>query len=34
MPETIPADSVGLVKPQMLAFDTPLALDCGRSLSS
>ena len=34
MSETIPADSVGLVKPQMLAFDTPLALDCGRSLSS
>ena len=34
MPETIPADSVGLVKPQKLAFDTPLALDCGRSLSS
>ncbi len=34
MPETIPADSVGLVKPQTLAFDTPLALDCGRSLSS
>ena len=34
MPETIPADSVGLVTPQMLAFDTPLALDCGRSLSS
>ena len=34
MPETIPADSVGLVKPQKLAFDTPLALDCGRTLSS
>ncbi|NNF97373.1 MAG: homoserine O-acetyltransferase [Halobacteria archaeon] len=30
----MPADSVGLVKPQKLAFDTPLALDCGRSLSS
>ena len=34
MPETIPADSVGLVKPQKLVFDTPLELDCGRSLSS
>jgi homoserine O-acetyltransferase len=32
MPDTLPADSVGLVKPQKLAFDTPLALDCGRSL--
>lgn len=34
MPETIPADSVGLVKPQTLAFDAPLDLDCGRTLSS
>jgi homoserine O-acetyltransferase len=32
MPDTLPADSVGLVKPQKLAFDTPLELDCGRSL--
>ena len=32
MPDTLPADSVGLVEPQKLAFDTPLALDCGRSL--
>ena len=32
MPDTLPADSVGLVEPQMLAFDTPLALDCGRNL--
>lgn len=34
MPETIPADSVGLVTPQTLHFDTPLDLDCGRSLDS
>lgn len=32
MPDTLPADSVGLVKPQKLAFDAPLELDCGRSL--
>jgi len=32
MPDTLPADSVGLVEPQKLTFDTPLALDCGRSL--
>ncbi len=32
MPETIPADSVGLVEPRRLAFDEPLALDCGRTL--
>lgn len=32
MPDTLPTDSVGLVKPQKLAFDTPLSLDCGRSL--
>lgn len=32
MPDTLPADSVGLVKPQQLAFDIPLELDCGRSL--
>lgn len=32
MPDTLPADSVGLVKPQQLAFEAPLALDCGRSL--
>ena len=32
MPETLPADSIGLVTPQKLAFDTPLALDCGGSL--
>ncbi len=32
MPDTLPADSVGLVKPQQLTFDTPLELDCGRDL--
>ena len=32
MPETLPADSVGLVTPQTQRFDMPLALDCGRSL--
>ncbi|TDY04141.1 homoserine O-succinyltransferase MetX [Thiohalophilus thiocyanatoxydans] len=32
MPETIPADSVGLVTPQKLVHDTPLDLDCGRAL--
>lgn len=32
MPETIPPDSVGLVEEQRLAFDEPLALDCGRTL--
>jgi len=34
MPDTLPADSVGLVTPQKLAFDRPLALDCGGSLPS
>ncbi|MDZ7804804.1 homoserine O-succinyltransferase MetX [Thiohalophilus sp.] len=32
MPETIPADSVGLVTPQKLVYDAPIDLDCGRSL--
>ncbi|MBV1788386.1 homoserine O-acetyltransferase [Marinobacterium sp. D7] len=32
MPSVIPADSVGLVTPQTLHFDTPLALACGRVL--
>jgi homoserine O-acetyltransferase/O-succinyltransferase len=32
LPKTIPADSVGLVTPQVHHFDAPLALDCGRSL--
>ncbi len=34
MPESIPADSVGLVTPQSLDFDQPLELDCGRTLPS
>jgi len=32
MPDTIPADSVGLVETQYRTFDGPLALDCGREL--
>jgi homoserine O-acetyltransferase len=34
MPETIPADSVGIVTPQRLQFDQPLELECGKELSS
>ena len=34
MPESIPADSVGLVSPATLHVDSPLKLDCGRTLSS
>ncbi len=34
MPETIPTDSVGLVTPKTLHIDSPLALDCGRTLLS
>ena len=30
---TVPADSVGLVTPQTLCFEEPLALDCGRTLA-
>ena len=33
MPETIPADSVGLVTPKRLKIDEPLDLDCGRTLA-
>jgi len=33
MPDSIPADSVGLVSPQSLHFDTPLPLESGRVLS-
>ena len=32
MPDSIPADSVGLVEGQLKTFKQPLALDCGRSL--
>ncbi|MEE8296698.1 MAG: homoserine O-acetyltransferase, partial [Hyphomicrobium sp.] len=34
MPQTIPADSVGLVSPKTQHFDAPLALDSGASLDS
>ena len=34
MPAVVPADSVGLVSPQRLAFQQPLALACGRQLDS
>jgi len=34
MPEQIPADSVGLVVPQLIKFDEPLLLACGRTLAS
>ncbi len=34
MPDILPPDSVGLVAPQTHRFTTPLALDCGRSLSN
>ncbi len=33
IPEPYPADSVGLVTPQRVAIDTPLQLDCGRTLA-
>nr|VFK79708.1 MAG: homoserine O-acetyltransferase [Candidatus Kentron sp. SD] len=32
MPNTIPTNSVGLVTPKIHHFDTPLPLDCGRTL--
>ena len=34
MPECIPEDSVGIVQPQLIHFDQPLQLSCGRSLDS
>jgi len=34
MPETIPADSVGIVTPQKLQFDQPLELTCGKALDN
>lgn len=33
MPDTLPADSVGLVQPKIFHSDIPLALDCGRTLA-
>ncbi|MDH5190107.1 MAG: homoserine O-acetyltransferase [Gammaproteobacteria bacterium] len=32
MPDTIPADSIGIVSPSVQKFESPLALDCGREL--
>jgi homoserine O-acetyltransferase len=32
MPDSFPANSVGLVTPQIMEFDQPLELDCGRTL--
>ncbi len=32
MPDSIPADSIGIVSPSVQKFNTPLALDCGREL--
>lgn len=34
MPETIPPDSIGLVKSSTFHFDQPLALDCGEVLDA
>ncbi|MEX2479905.1 MAG: homoserine O-acetyltransferase [Gammaproteobacteria bacterium] len=34
MPESLPADSVGLVEPRIAHFTTPLALDCGAILDA
>ena len=34
MPDSIPADSVGLVTPTSLQFTQPLELECGRSLDA
>ena len=34
MPDTLPADSVGVVAPQTLHFDTPIELACGQALDS
>jgi homoserine O-acetyltransferase len=33
MADAFPSDSVGLITPQTLVFNEPLALDCGRTLS-
>lgn len=33
MPDVLPSDSVGLVTPQTLHIDSPLPLDCGKTLS-
>ena len=34
MPQSLPADSIGLVTPQIAHFESPLQLDCGRELAA
>lgn len=34
MPDSLPSDSVGLVSPQTIRFDTPIELACGQTLDS
>ena len=34
MPETIPANSVGIIKPQTIQINTPLKLECGLTFDS
>ncbi|BEH13226.1 MULTISPECIES: homoserine O-succinyltransferase MetX [Marinobacter] len=34
MPDSLPSDSVGLVSPQTIHFDTPIELACGQTLDS
>ena len=34
MPDPLPTDSVGIVTPQTLHFDTPITLACGQTLES
>ncbi|MET4027034.1 homoserine O-acetyltransferase [Marinobacter sp. MBR-99] len=34
MPDSLPSDSVGLVSPQTIHFDTPIELACGQALES
>ncbi len=34
MPDTLPADSVGLVETQFMHFDEPLQLECGKTLDA
>ena len=34
MPDSLPSDSVGLVSPETLHFDQPIALACGQTLDS
>ena len=34
MPDTLPADSVGIVTPQTYHFDAPIDLACGQTLEN